>query len=130
MKRVTGLGGIFFKAKDSQKMKEWYDRHLGIPSGPHGGHFEWRDFEDPDKKGITAWSILKENTDYFDPSSQAYMINYRVENLEWLLERLREEGVETTGDIQFESYGKFAWIFDPEGNKIELWEPADIPHPG
>ncbi len=125
MKRVTGLGGVFFKTKDPEKTKEWYKKHLGIESDQYGGLFEWRDAAEPDKKCYTAWSPFSENTKYFSPSEKQFMFNYRVENLKALLEVLRQEGVEVVGEIEEYEYGKFGWILDPEGNKIELWEPVD-----
>lgn len=122
MKRVTGLGGIFFKAKDNQKMYEWYRRHLGIASESWGGQFKWKDAT-TDKLSYTAWSIFKEDTKYLDPSTKDVMINYRVDNLEALLTVLKQEGVTIIGEPEISEYGKFGWIMDPEGNKIELWEP-------
>ena len=125
MKRVTGIGGVFFKSKDPAKMKEWYARHLGIESGEYGGGFHWLEKNNPEKEGFTAWSIFDQKSNYFEPSEEEFMFNYRVENLENLLEKLRSEGVQTIGEIETYSYGKFGWIMDPEGNKIELWEPVD-----
>jgi len=125
MKRVTGIGGVFFKCKDPEKIKSWYREHLGIQSDQYGATFEWRSLENPDKKCTTVWSPFNEKTKYFSPSEKPYMFNYRVENLENLLETLKEEGVQVVGDIETYEYGKFGWILDPEGNKIELWEPVD-----
>src|SRR5690606_17164644 len=125
MKRVTGHGGIFFKCKDPQTLKSWYEKHLGFKTDQYGGTFEWRQAADPKKSGYTAWSPMQENTDYFDPSEKQFMINYRVENLEHLLVVLEKEGVHVIGKIETYEYGKFAHILDPEGNKIELWEPID-----
>lgn len=127
MKRVTGLGGIFFKCEDPEKMKEWYRNHLGIESDQYGGKFVWRDHENPEKEAITAWSPFAKDSDYYAPSTKEYMFNYRVENLEGLLKVLKEEGVEVVGEMESYSYGKFGWIMDPEGRKIELWEPVDDP---
>lgn len=124
-KRVTGIGGIFFKADDDSKMKEWYGKHLGIDSDKYGHIFWWRQVDSKEKKGSTNWSIMKDSTNYFAPSKQSFMINYRVENLDELLVQLKKEGVEMVGEPETHSYGKFAWILDPEGNKIELWEPID-----
>lgn len=124
-KRVTGIGGVFFKSSDPEKVKQWYDKHLGIPSSQYGAQFEWRDLDDKDKVCTTAWNPFKENTKYFEPSQKQFMINYRVENLVELLAALKEEGVEQVGELQEFEYGKFAWILDCEGNKIELWEPVD-----
>ena len=125
MKRVTGLGGVFFKCEDPVKIKTWYREHLGIESDQHGGMFEWRDSNAPDKKCYTAWSPFSMKSNYFAPSEKPFMFNYRVDNLRALLDVLRSEGVETVGEIEEYNYGKFGWILDPEGNKIELWEPVD-----
>ncbi len=125
MKRVTGIGGVFFKTRDPEKMKEWYGRHLGFVTDQYGGAFEWRQADAPEKAGFTAWSPFTQDTGYFAPSTKDFMFNYRVENLEKLLDVLREEGVQVVGEIETFEYGKFGWIMDPEGNKIELWEPRD-----
>lgn len=127
MKRVTGLGGVFFKSENPTKINEWYSKHLGINAGQYGFMFEWRQKENPEMPGTTSWSAFKQDTDYFDPSKKSYMFNYRVENLVELLKLLKEEGVQIVGEMQEFEYGKFAWIMDPEGNKIELWEPVDQP---
>jgi predicted enzyme related to lactoylglutathione lyase len=121
-KRVTGIGGVFFKSEDPKKLKGWYERHLGVTEV-----FKWKDLDDPDAKAPaqTVWSPFKKDTDYFNPSEKPFMLNYRVENLVELLNVLQEERVQIVGAIQEFSYGKFAWIVDPEGNKIELWEPID-----
>jgi predicted enzyme related to lactoylglutathione lyase len=124
MKRVTGIGGVFFKVKDKGKTREWYKNHLGINSEDWGSTFEWREKEDPSKEGSTAWSPFKDSSDYFEPSKKEFMINYRVENMEALLIELKKEGITIIGEQAQEGYGKFAWIMDPDGNKIELWEPA------
>lgn len=125
MKRVTGIGGIFFKCKNPKKTKEWYQKHLGINSGEYGGTFEWRHAEDGRKKGFTAWGPFKDDTDYFHPSKNDFMYNYRVADLVKLLKVLKEEGVEVVGEMEEYEYGKFGWIMDPDGQKIELWEPND-----
>ena len=127
MKRVTGLGGVFFKCDDPKKMREWYGAHLGLNVNEYGGMFEWRQKEAPDQPGTTTWSPFDKDTSYFSPSEKDYMFNYRVHDLEALLEVLKEEGVQIVGEMQSFEYGKFAWIMDPEGNKIELWEPIDQP---
>lgn len=127
MKKVTGLGGIFFKVNNTEEQKAWYKKNLGIESDRYGGKFIWRDAEDPNKECMTAWSPFARDTKYFDPSDQEYMINYRVDDLEGLLEELKNAGVEIVGDMETFEYGKFAWILDPEGMKIELWEPVDGP---
>ena len=123
MKRVTGIGGIFFKAQDPASLKQWYNTHLGIDAGQYGATFEWRDNDDPTKSGQTVWSPFPADTKYFDPSKSSFMINYRVDDLGGLLAALRDEGVEVS-EMQDDGYGRFAWIADPEGNRIELWEPA------
>jgi predicted enzyme related to lactoylglutathione lyase len=126
MKRVTGIGGIFFKCKDPRKLREWYQTHLGLNTNQYGTVFEWRQGADTTKKGFTQWSPFNEKTKYFAPSTKEFMINYRVDNLVALVEQLRKEGVELTDTIQTVEYGKFVHIMDLEGNKIELWEPNDI----
>lgn len=124
MKRVTGIGGIFFKGKDAESLREWYRDHLGIESkGSEGATFEWRDLERPDSIGVTAWSVFREDTKYLEPSTASFMINYRVADLDALLEQLRKEGVEVEPRVEDCEFGRFAWVMDPEGNKIELWEP-------
>ncbi|HEX3385176.1 MAG TPA: VOC family protein [Mucilaginibacter sp.] len=124
MKRVTGIGGIFFKCKDPQKMKEWYQTHLGFGAEQYGTMFKWREEEDPKKEGYTVWSPFPEKTKYFEPSPQDFMINYRVENLESLVEELKKQGVTVVDNVETYEYGKFVHILDAEGNKIELFEPA------
>ena len=126
MKRVTGIGGIFFKCKDPKKVREWYQTHLGLNTNQYGTVFEWYQGADSTKKGFSQWSPFKETTKYFEPSTKEFMINYRVENLEALVEELKKEGVTITDSLQTVDYGKFVHIMDIEGNKIELWEPNDI----
>jgi predicted enzyme related to lactoylglutathione lyase len=124
MKRVTGIGGIFFKCKDPNKTKEWYQKHLGLNTDEHGAIFEWYKSADSASKTITQWSPFDETTDYFDPSTKDFMINYQVDNLEELVEQLKKEGVTIVDAIEtYENIGKFVHILDFEGNKIELWEP-------
>lgn len=125
MKKVTGIGGIFFKCKDPGKMKEWYKTHLGLDTNEYGASFAWRDAIDSNKKGSTEWSPFPESTPYFEPSTKDFMINYRVENLELLVEELKNEGVTILDKMETYDYGKFIHIIDMEGNKIELWEPID-----
>jgi predicted enzyme related to lactoylglutathione lyase len=125
MKKVTGIGGIFFKCKDPKTVKEWYRTNLGMETNQYGANFEWRQAEDPTKKGSTQWSPFAETTKYFDPSTKDFMINYRVENLEALVEQLRNDGVTIVDKIEASDYGKFVHIIDVEGNKVELWEPVD-----
>lgn len=126
MKRVTGIGGIFFKCKDPKKMREWYQTHLGMNTNQYGAVFEWRQAEDSSKKGFSQWSPFSERTKYFEPSTKEFMINYRVENLVALVEELKKEGVTITDTVEKYDYGMFVHIMDAEGNKIELWEPNDI----
>ena len=126
MKRVTSIGGIFFKCKDPKQMREWYMTHLGLNTNQYGTVFEWRQANDSTKKGFTQWSPFKESTKYFEPSTKDFMINYRVENLIALVDELKKEGITIADTIESASYGKFVHIMDIEGNKIELWEPNDI----
>ncbi len=125
MKRVTGLGGIFFKCKEPKKLYAWYEKHLGLVREETGSSviFPWRDAQDPQRPGMTVWSLFSADTKYLDPSRASFMINYRVENLDRLLGVLREEGVEIDPRREDSEFGRFAWIMDPEGNRIELWEP-------
>lgn len=125
MKKVTGIGGIFFKCKDPKAVNEWYKTHLGFDTTPYGTSFEWRDIEDSTKKGLTQWNPFDEHTKYFEPSTKDFMINYRVDNLEALVEELKKENVTIVDKIESYDYGKFVHILDVEGNKIQLWEPID-----
>ncbi len=121
--RVTGLGGFFFKSKDPDNVKKWYNEHLGLNTDQYGCTFWWKDMQGNDCS--TQWSPMAQDTDYYKPSEKPFMMNFRVENLEELLKVLKEEGVEVVGEMETYDYGKFGWIMDPEGNKIELWEPND-----
>lgn len=125
MKKITGIGGIFFKCKDPNKMKEWYKTHLGMDTNEYGANFEWRHADDASKTGCTTWSPFGENTKYFAPSEKEFMINYIVSDLEGLVEQLRNDGVTIVDNIETYEYGKFIHIIDMEGNKVELWEPAE-----
>lgn len=125
LKRVTGIGGIFFKCKDPAKVREWYSKHLGLNTNQYGAVFEWFQGADSTKKGFTQWSPFRETTKYFEPSTKDFMINYRVADLEALVAQLRIEGVTISDSIETYDYGKFVHIIDIEGNKIELWEPVD-----
>lgn len=125
MKKVTGIGGIFFKCKDPNKMNEWYNQNLGLNTNEYGVVFEWRQGADSSKKGFTTWSPFKETTKYFEPSTKDFMINYRVENLVALVEEMKKNGVTIVDEIETADYGKFVHILDVEGNKVELWEPND-----
>ena len=126
LKKVTGIGGIFFKCKDPKKVREWYKTHLGLNTNQYGTVFEWRQGADTTKKGFTQWSPFAETTKYFAPSTKDFMINYRVENLDELVAQLKTEGVVITDTIETVDYGKFVHILDVEGNKVELWESNDI----
>lgn len=127
MKKITGIGGIFFKCTNPKKMIDWYTEHLGMTfPNEVGGIIQWRQREDQDAFGHTVWGPFRKNTNYFEPSTKEFMINYRVENLVKLLKELKNSGVEIIGEIEEYDFGKFGWILDPEGNKIELWEPNDV----
>lgn len=124
MKRVTGIGGIFFQAKDPVALRAWYSRHLGIDVQPWGGTaFSWSDGEGQPMKGTTIWSIGAASGEQFAPSTSTFMVNYRVDNLAALLVALREEGCDVLEKTDDSEYGKFGWVMDPEGNKVELWQP-------
>lgn len=122
MKRVIGLGGIFFKAKDPKALYEWYRKHLGIESAPDAGAM-WSTADRPETPVFNVWAIFPQETKYFAPSQSPFMINFRVENLDELLQALREEGVQVDEKVERYEYGNFGWIVDPEGNRVELWEP-------
>ena len=122
--RVTGLGGIFFKAKNPIKLGAWYKKHLGLPVEQWGGcAFDWRDAKQPKRKGSTAWNPFANDTKYFGPGKQTLMINYRVASLKEALAALKKKGVWVDPKTEESEFGKFAWIKDGEGNRIELWEP-------
>jgi predicted enzyme related to lactoylglutathione lyase len=125
MKKVTGIGGIFFKCQNPENIKNWYATHLGLTVDAYGATFETRDAKNPEQINYTQWSPFKDDTDYFDPSKKEFMVNYRVENLTDLVEELKKNGVTVLDKIESFDYGKFVHILDPEGNKIELWEPVD-----
>lgn len=127
MQRVTGIGGVFFKCEDADAQRAWYRERLGIDHAEWGGKvFMWRDDEAPERRAYTVWSPFAGDTRYFEPSGQPFMLNYRVADLRALLAALRDEGVEIVGDLEEHPNGLFAWVLDPEGNKVELWEPK--PH--
>jgi len=125
MKKVTGLGGIFFKSSNPENTRKWYEKHLGMTMNEYGHMFKWKAEEDSTEDGLTQWSVFKADTEYFSPSTLPFMINYRVADLEALLIELKKDGVEQIGETVVEPYGKFAWILDIDGQKIELWEPGD-----
>ena len=123
--RVTGVGGIFFKSEDPDRIKEWYKINLGFDTDQWGTNFEWFQGRDAEEKGFTQWSPFAKDTQHFEPSGKEYMINYRVAHLEELMEKLKQNGVTILDEIETLEYGKFLHILDNEGNKIELWEPND-----
>ena len=123
--KVQGFGGVFFKSEKPKELAAWYDKHLGTSFGQQGfSVFWWRDY-DSKQAGSTTFAIFKQTSGYFDPSTKPFMFNFRVTDLEAALSRLRAEGVTVVGDVQTFDYGKFGWILDADGNKIELWEPKD-----
>lgn len=127
MERVTGIGGIFFKARDPRQMMAWYSKHLGIGANTGEGEtyaeFTWRDSEEPQRPGSTVWALFPQDTTYFDPGTAPFMVNYRVADLDALLAQLKAEGVHVEERIEEYEHGRFGWITDPEGSRIELWEP-------
>ncbi len=123
--KVTGIGGIFFKSKDPKTVREWYGKNLGLAIDDYGSPFEFRNANRPDEINYLRWSPFDQNTDYFSPSGKDFMINYRVQNIEGLVRKLKENGVTIIDEVTEYEYGKFVHIMDPEGNKIELWEPVD-----
>jgi predicted enzyme related to lactoylglutathione lyase len=125
MKRVTGIGGILFTCENPEEMKSWYQKHLGLQTDAYGTNFEWRNAENPSQKGFTQWSPMPKESAYLKPSNHPFMMNYRVADLSALVPVLMEEGVQILDEIEEFEYGKFVHILDPEGNKIELWEPND-----
>lgn len=128
--RVTGIGGLFFKSDDPKKLMDWYRQHLGIETDASGGWmFAWREKRKPHRVGFTVFSPFERATDYFEPSEQPYMFNFRVADLHGLLKALRRAGVHVLDKVEEYPYGKFGWIIDPEGRKIELWEPPDVDDP-
>jgi catechol 2,3-dioxygenase-like lactoylglutathione lyase family enzyme len=121
--RVTGLGGVFFKADDPDGMYQWYEQHLGLKREEGVVLFRWREAADPQRLGTTVWSLFRRDSTYFDPSRASFMLNFRVADLDALLAALRAEGVTVDDKREDSEYGRFGWILDPEGNRIELWEP-------
>ncbi|HEX3742456.1 MAG TPA: VOC family protein [Bryobacteraceae bacterium] len=121
--RILGIGGIFFKSANRDQMREWYSKHLGLADKGQGAMLPWREHDDPQKEHVTVWSLFPDSTKYFDPSHASFMINYIVDDMDALLDRLKQEGVKIDAKRMDESYGRFAWIYDSDGNKIELWQP-------
>ena len=127
MARVTGVGGVFLKAHDPKELAAWYAKHLGITlSDPRGANFAWSD-EVPAGTGMTVWSLFPGDTKYFGPGAQTAMVNFRVDDLDGLLRQLAEAGVWIDTKREDYEYGRFAWIKDPEGNRLELWQPLPMP---
>lgn len=124
MNKVTGLGGIFFKCDNPQGMNDWYAQHLGLTTSPYGTTFEWREAANPAKKGSTTWATFAQDADNFKPSTKPFMFNYRVADLAALVTELKRAGVTVVDEIAEYDYGKFVHVLDPEGNILELWEPA------
>jgi predicted enzyme related to lactoylglutathione lyase len=123
--RVTGLGGLFFRSRDPKATLQWYREHLGIDAADWGGFaFQWLTKDAPTQTAYTVWAAFPDDTSYFEPATQEFMMNFRVEGLDALLEACREQGVTVVGGIDSHPNGRFAWILDPEGRKIELWEPV------
>jgi len=122
MGKVTGIGGVFIKAKDPEKLYSWYGKHLGIQKAEFGAIFRWRELDRDKPLGKTTWALFPQNTKYFGPADNTFMVNYRVDNLDALLKNLEADGIHIEGR-QDGDYGRFAWVIDPEGHRIELWEP-------
>jgi predicted enzyme related to lactoylglutathione lyase len=124
MAKVLGIGGVFFRSKDPGQLNAWYEANLGIHSGAGGPVlFPWRHIDNPDKTGMTVWSLFPRDTDYFGPTKPEFMVNYVVDDLDGMLESLRAKGAEVDERREDSEYGRFAWVTDPEGNRVELWEP-------
>ncbi len=126
--KITGLGGVFWKTPDKPRMQKWYREKLGVPLADdgYGWLFEWREKDDPETVGMTVISPFPGDTEYFDPSPAPFMLNFRVDDLDAVLERLAREGVEQVGDVVDEEYGRFAWVLDCDGTKVELWQPPAV----
>jgi predicted enzyme related to lactoylglutathione lyase len=121
--RILGIGGVFFKSADRDQMREWYSKHLGLADKGEAVMLPWREHDDPQKEHVTVWTVFPNSTDYI-PATQQFMVNYIVDDLDALLDRLKQEGVKIDANRMDESYGRFAWIYDLDGNKIELWQPS------
>jgi catechol 2,3-dioxygenase-like lactoylglutathione lyase family enzyme len=121
--RILGIGGVFFKSANRDQAREWYSTHLGLVDKGGGAMLPWREHDDPQKEHVTVWTVFPASTKYFDPSPAPFMINYIVDDMDALLDRLKQEGVKIDAKRMDESYGRFAWIYDSDGNKIELWQP-------
>jgi catechol 2,3-dioxygenase-like lactoylglutathione lyase family enzyme len=125
--RILGIGGVFFKSANRDQMREWYSKHLGLVDKGAGVNLPWREHDEPQKEHVTVWTVFPASTTYFDPGQAPFMINYIVDDLDALLDRLQQEGVKIDPKRMNESYGRFAWIYDSDGNKIELWQPSAKP---
>jgi catechol 2,3-dioxygenase-like lactoylglutathione lyase family enzyme len=126
--RILGIGGVFFKSANRDQMREWYSKHLGLIDKGGGVMLPWREHDDPQKEHVTVWTIFPASSKYFDPSRAPFMVNYIVDDMDALLDRLKQEGVKIDPKRMDESYGRFAWIYDSDGNKIELWQPLTAKH--
>jgi catechol 2,3-dioxygenase-like lactoylglutathione lyase family enzyme len=124
--RILGIGGVFFRSANRDQTREWYSKHLGLADKGQGAMLPWREHDDPQKEHVTSWSVFSASSDYFAPS-QPFMVNYIVDDLDALLDRLKQEGVKIDAKRMNESFGRFAWIYDLDGNKIELWQPSAKP---
>ncbi len=122
-KKVTGIGGIIFKSENPEKTREWYAKHLGFQNDDHGTIFQWQN--EKGEKGHTVWSPMQRDSSHFDDGDKDYILNLRVDDLDNILEEMRAEGVEQIGETQVYDYGRFAYVRDPDGMKVELWEPND-----
>jgi predicted enzyme related to lactoylglutathione lyase len=120
--RILGIGGVFFKSADRDQTRDWYSKHLGLADKGQGAMLPWREHDDPQKEHVTVWTVFSASSNYFPPT-QPFMINYIVDDMDALLNRLKQEGVKIDDKRMDESYGRFAWIYDQDGNKIELWQP-------
>ena len=121
--KVIGIGGVFLKSPDQKRLGTWYAENLGIAQDSNGAMFKWRSAENPAQEHLTVWSVFPSSSNYFDPSAASFMINYIVDDLDALLAKLNTSGVRIDPKREDYDYGRFAWIYDPDGNKIELWEP-------
>lgn len=127
MQRVTGIGGIFIKARDAGRLREWYRKHLGLPIAEWGGvSFDGREARPGERQTSTVWSVFSGDSRYFEPSTSPFMINYRVDDLDGVLAALRAEGCDVDARVEESEFGRFGWVMDPDGNKLELWEPPRV----
>jgi len=123
--KVTGLGGFFITSENPDKTKKWFEENLGLPCDAYGHLFKWRHVDAPEKIGQTQFSVFEKDSDYLRPGTRDFMINFRVDNLRAIIEEFKRKGLQVVGEIEEYEYGKFGWVMDPDGNKIELWEPVD-----